>query len=69
MKDIKVNAIIHLFGIRYAKEFKNTNVKKEEVMRAICRGDATELRKGIHLSKFVGLTVDVIHMFEKADRP
>ena len=69
MKDIKRNAIIHLFGIRYAKEFKNTNVNKEEVMRAICRGDAAELRKGIHLSKFVGLTVDAIHMFEKADRP
>lgn len=69
MKDVKRNTIIHLFGIRYAREFENTNVNREEVMRAICREDATELRKGIDLSKFVGLTVDVIHMFEKADRP
>ena len=69
MKDVNRNTIIHLFGIRYAREFENTNANKEEVMKAICREDATELRKGIDLSKFVGLTVDAIHMFEKADRP
>ncbi|MCB0536026.1 MAG: hypothetical protein KDE33_00720 [Bacteroidetes bacterium] len=48
-------AMIHLFGIKYAKELKENRFNKKEIARAadIPESFGTEISKGIKLSKYV----------------
>jgi len=48
---------IHLFGIRYADEIKKSNVTPKEIIEAsnLNNSYATEIGKGIKLSKYVRL--------------
>lgn len=48
-------AMIHLFGIKYAKELNESRFNKKEVARAanIPESFGTEISKGIKLSKYV----------------
>ncbi|HJS14629.1 HTH-like domain-containing protein [Rheinheimera sp.] len=48
-------AMIHVFGIKYAKEIKNTGVSMKKIAQAagIKESYATEISKGVKLSKFV----------------
>lgn len=48
-------AHIHLFGIKYADEINTNNLKSIDIIRrsGINKSYATELSKGIKLSKYV----------------
>lgn len=48
-------AHIHLFGVKYGKEIKSNGYKATEIIKASGLRDsyATELSKGIKLSKYV----------------
>ncbi|MDP2716032.1 hypothetical protein [Rheinheimera sp.] len=48
-------AMIHVFGIKYAKEIKNSGVSMKKIAQAagIKESYATEISKGVKLSKFV----------------
>ena len=50
-------AHIHLFGIKYGSEIQNNNIKSSEIIRAsgMHSSYATEISKGIKLSKYVVL--------------
>ena len=50
-------AMIHLFGIKYADEIKQSKVNCIELTKLakICRSYATEINKGMKLSKYVKL--------------
>ncbi|PLA74975.1 hypothetical protein CYQ88_03500 [Hydrogenovibrio sp. SC-1] len=47
--------MIHLFGIKYATEIKNSNESMKSIEKAanINESYATEISKGVKLSKFV----------------
>ena len=53
--DREAVAMIHLFGIKYAKEIKNSGSKPKELaeLAKIPLSYATEIRKGVKLSKYV----------------
>ncbi|WP_418604604.1 hypothetical protein [Hwangdonia sp.] len=48
-------AMIHLFGIKYAKELQENNFSKKEIAKAanIPESFGTEISKGIKLAKYV----------------
>ena len=48
-------AMIHLFGIKYANEIKESNFSKKDIISQsdISKSYETELSKGIKLSKYV----------------
>lgn len=50
-------AMIHLFGIKYAKEILSYNHSKKEIIEesGISSSYLTELNKGVTLSKYVEL--------------
>ena len=55
-KDRETVVSLHLFGIKYAEELKqNGSLKKIAEDAGIPSSYATEIRKGINLSKFVKL--------------
>lgn len=48
-------AIIHLFGIKYAEEIKDSEYSKKDIIKqsGISPSYLTELNKGVKLSKYV----------------
>lgn len=48
-------AMIHLFGIKYAEELKNSKSNKKDIAKAakVPESFATEISKGIKLAKYI----------------
>ena len=44
---------VHLFGIKYSKQIENMSLPELAVRAGIPKTYATELRKGINLSRYV----------------
>lgn len=66
-KGIKKTAMIHLFGIIYAEEMLESDIKPIQVIRAakMYESYATEISKGINLSKYVALKPEYKNVFKK----
>lgn len=54
-KDRETAAMVHLFGIKYASEIKESGASMKSIAKAagISESYGTEISKGVKLSKFV----------------
>jgi hypothetical protein len=68
-KNVKKTTMIHLFGVIYADEIHNAEIKSIEIVKAAKIPDSysTEVNKGMNLSKYVELKQEYIGYFQKSD--
>lgn len=54
-KDGEMAAMVHLFGIKYAAEIKESGASMKEIAKAAGIGESygTEISKGVKLAQFV----------------